>query len=110
VVHDRALTQAFIAAMEAGRGALRQRQGEAALSIFDVAAALRPESPGPQLARAQALADAGRRQDAVRALRRAVELGLSPADLARALESNDAFAKLRADPDVRALVAAPGQR
>jgi predicted Zn-dependent protease len=105
VVYDRALTQAFIAAMEAGRGALRQRQGDSALSLFDVAAALRPDSPGPQLARAQALADAGRRQDSVRALRRALELGASPADVERALGSSDALAKLRDDKDVRALLA-----
>ena len=104
VVYDRALTQAFIAAMEAGRGALRERRSEAALSLFDVAAALRPESPGPQLARAQALAEAGRRHDTVRALRRAVELGSSPCELERVLGSSDSLAKLRNDEDVRALL------
>jgi predicted esterase len=107
VVYDRALTQAFIAAMEAGRGALRQRHGESALALFEVAATLRPESPGPQLARAQGLAEAGRRQDAVRALRRATELGSSAADLERALAQNESLAKLRDDKDVRTLLAAP---
>jgi predicted esterase len=106
VIYDRALTQAFVAAMEAGRGALRQRHAESALALFDVAATLRQDSPGPQLARAQALADAGRRQDAIKALRRATELGSSPADLERALGSNDALAKLRDDKDVRELLTA----
>jgi predicted esterase len=106
VVYDRALTQAFIAAMEAGRGALRQRHGESAVALFEVAATLRPDSPGPQLARAQALADAGRLKDAVRALRRASELGSSSADLERVLAQNESLAKLRDDKDVRELLTA----
>jgi hypothetical protein len=77
-----------------------------ALGLFEIAGTLRPEAAQPQLGRAQAQAGAGRKSDAVRLLRRAVELGLSPQDLARALETNDAFAKLRGDADVVALLTA----
>jgi len=106
LVYERALSQVYIQAMEAARGALRQQRTEAALDLFGIAGTLRPETPQPQLGRAQAQAAAGRKPDAVRSLRRALELGLSPQDLARVLESNDAFAKLRGDPDVAALLTA----
>jgi predicted esterase len=106
LVYERALSQVYIQAMEAARGALRQERTEAALDLYGVAGTLRPEAPQPQLGRAQAQAAAGRKPDAVRSLRRALELGFSPQDLARVLESNDAFAKLRGDPDVTALLAA----
>jgi predicted esterase len=105
LVYERALSQAYIQSMEAGRAALRQERTDSALDLFAVAGTLRPESPQPQLGRAQAQAAGGRKNEAVRALRRALELGLLPQDLARVLE-NDAFAKLRADPDVAALVGA----
>jgi predicted esterase len=107
LVYERALSQVYIQSMEAGRGALRQERTDSALDLFAVAGTLRPEAPQPQLGRAQAQAAAGRKREAVRALRRALELGLSPQDLARVLDTNDAFAKLRADADVRALLAAP---
>jgi hypothetical protein len=92
--------------METARGALRRERTDSALELFGIASTLRPEAPQPQLGRAQAQAAAGRKPDAVRSLRRALELGLSPQDLARVLESNDAFAKLRGDPDVAALLTA----
>jgi predicted esterase len=104
VVYERALSQVYVQAMEAARGALRQERTESALDLFGIAGTLRPETPQPQLGRAQAQAAAGRKSDAVRSLRRALELGLAPQDLARVLESNDAFAKLRGDPDVAALL------
>ena len=106
LAYERARSQVYVGAMETARGALRQGQPDSALALFEIAAALRPDLPPPQLGRAQALASAGRKQDAVRALRRAVELGLAPAELARALETNDVLAKLRDEPDVRALLAA----
>jgi len=106
LVYERALSQVYIQAMEAARGALRQERTESALDLFGIAGTLRPEAPQPQLGRAQAQAAAGRKPDVVRSLRRALELGFSPRDLARVLEGNDAFAKLRSDPDVAALLAA----
>jgi len=109
LVYERSLTEVFIAAMETGRNALRQGQTNAALELFQIASTLRPEAPSPFLARAQAQALAGRKQDTVRALRRALELGLTREELARLLESNDAYAKLRGDPDVLALLASPRQ-
>jgi predicted esterase len=105
LVHERALSQVYIQAMEAARGALRQQRTDSALELFEIAGTLRPQAPQPQLGRAQAQAAAGRKADAVRSLRRALELGLSPQDLARALDGNEAFAKLRDDPDVAALLA-----
>ena len=106
LAYERARSQVYVGAMETARGALRQGQPDSALALFEIAAALRADLPPPQLGRAQALASAGRKQDAVRALRRAVELGLAPAELSRALETNDVLAKLRDEPDVRALLAA----
>ncbi len=93
--------------MEAAREALRQDRAGSALELFEIAGTLRPDAPPPQVGRAQAQAAAGRRQEAVVALRRAVDLGLSPSELARILDSNDAFAKLRDDPEVRSLLAPP---
>jgi dienelactone hydrolase len=106
LVYERALSQLYVHAMETARGALRQAETESALDLFEVAGTLRPEAPQPQLGRAQAQAAAGRKADAVRSLRRALERGLTPQDLARVLESNDAFARLRGDPDIVALLAA----
>jgi hypothetical protein len=103
IVYERALSQAFVGAMEGARGALREKRTLAALSLFDVAATLRPQAPGPQAGRAQAQALAGRRSDAVKSLRRAVELGLPPAELRRLLDL-DAFAELRGDPELGALL------
>lgn len=107
LVYERALSQVYILAMETARGALRQERTDSALDLFEIASTLRPEAPQPQLGRAQAQAAAGRKPDAVRSLRRALELGLSPQELARVVDTNDAFAKLRADADVRALLAPP---
>ena len=107
LVCERALSQVYIQAMETARGALRQERTDSALDLFEIASTLRPEAPQPQLGRAQAQAAAGRKRDAVRSLRRALELGLSPQDLARVVDTNDAFAKLRADAAVRALLAPP---
>ena len=109
LVYERALSQVYIQAMETARGALRQERTDSALDLFEIASTLRPEAPQPQLGRAQAQAAAGRKPDAVRSLRRALELGLTPQDLARVLETNEAFAKLRSDPDVVALLAAAPQ-
>jgi hypothetical protein len=108
IAHERALLQGFVTAMEAGRGALREKRTLAALSLFDVAATLRPQAPGAQAGRAQAQALAGRRSDAVKSLRRAVELGLPPAELRRLLDL-DAFAGLRGEPELGALLDAAGQ-
>jgi tetratricopeptide (TPR) repeat protein len=107
LVYERALSQVYIQAMETARGALRQERTDSALDLFEIASTLRPEAPQPQLGRAQAQAAAGRKPDAVRSLRRALELGLSPQDLARVVDTNDAFAKLRTDADVRALLVPP---
>jgi tetratricopeptide (TPR) repeat protein len=107
LVYERALSQVYIQAMEAAREALRQDRTGSALELFEIAGTLRPEAPPPQVGRAQAQAAAGRRQEAVLALRHAVELGLSPPELTRILESNDAFAKLRDDPELRSLVTTP---
>jgi tetratricopeptide (TPR) repeat protein len=109
LVYERALAQVFIEAMESGRNALRQGHTDSALELFEIASALRPEAPAPLVARAQAQTLAGRRQEAVRALRRALELGLAPEELARVIESNDAFARLRGDPEIFALLKAPQQ-
>jgi len=107
LVYERALSEAYIGAMEAARSALRQQQTESALELYWIAATLRPEAPQPLLGRAQAEAVAGKRQDAVRSLRRAVELGASPTELSRLVETNDAFVKLRDDKELRALLAPP---
>jgi len=107
LVYERALSQAFIQAMEGGREALRTGRTDPARELFDIAATLRPDSPGPHLGRAQAMAKAGRRQESVQDVRRAVELGLAPAELANLLATNDALASLRDDPDIRALLAEP---
>ena len=109
LVYERALSQVFIQAMEAARDALRRGQTDSARELFEIAATLRPEAPSPHLGRAQAMAMAGRKQEPVQDLRRALELGLAPAELASLLESNDAFAKLRDDPDVRVLLNGPRQ-
>ena len=107
LVYERSLSESYIGAMEAARGAARQQETESALELYGIAAALRPEAPQPLLGRAQAQAAAGRKQDAVHSLRRAVALGASPAELSRLVETTDAFAKLRDDPELRALLAAP---
>jgi predicted esterase len=109
LVYERALTQAYVGTMEAAHGALRRRQPEAALDLFAVAATLRREAAGPLVGRAQAEAVAGRKAEAVRALRRAVELGLQPSELARLVESSDELAGLRGDADLLALVNASAQ-
>ena len=109
LVYERALSQVYIQAMEAARGALRQERTDSALELFEIAGTLRPEAPQPQLGRAQAESAAGRKREAITALRRAVELGLSASDLARVLDSNEAFARLRDDAEVRSLLAAPAK-
>jgi hypothetical protein len=92
--------------METARGAPAGADGLGSTSSRSPARAA-AQAPQPQLGRAQAQAAAGRKPDAIRSLRRALELGLSPQDLARVVDTNDAFAKLRADADVRALLAPP---
>jgi predicted esterase len=107
---ERALGGAFVQVMEEGQGLLREKRGDAALGYFDVGATLRPEASGPHVQRARAYALDGKKDDALRALRRATELGLERADLARALETQVEFAALRGDPGVRELTATPSPK
>ncbi len=98
LVLERALGGVYIASMEAGLAVLRAKRGEAASVLFEVASTLRPEARWPHLQRARALASVGHKNDAIRALRRALELGFDPTALAGFVETNGELAALRGDP------------
>jgi dienelactone hydrolase len=100
----RAAGEVFAQAVEGGQESLRADRPEAALLMFEVASAVRPDAYGPHLQRARAFARRGKPKDVVRALRRASELGADGAILARFVEGQPELSALKSEPGVRELL------
>jgi dienelactone hydrolase len=94
-VSERAFTQVSARLFEAGDHARREKDYPLAILEFELWAKLLPTQPFPHYHLARTHSLAGRKKDALRALRRAVELGFNRPD---ALHHAD-FAPLHADPD-----------
>lgn len=99
---ERAFAQVSARLYEAGDQARRERDFPLAILDFELWAKLIPAQPFPHYHLARTHAQAGKKKDALRTLRRAVELGfnrpeaLSHEDFA-SLQADPEFAKLRAE-------------
>ena len=106
-VYRRALSGVFIGAVEAGEGSLDAKSYSLAAEYFQLASDANPESGGVLQALARAEALANDRKAALQALHRAREKSKDLPAFSAWLNQEPAFAKLREDPQFRALVATP---
>jgi dienelactone hydrolase len=94
-VTERCFTQVSARLFEAGDHARREKDYPLAVLEFDLWAKLIPTQPFPHYHLARTHSLAGKKKDALRALRRAVELGFNRPDAL----AHDDFAPLHSDPD-----------
>jgi hypothetical protein len=106
-VYRRALTGVFIAATEFGEESLTAKKFAIAKDYFQLATDAYPDSVGALEGLATARAFDGDRKGTLEALRRAKEKSKDVAAFAVWLNQEPAFAKLREDPQFRALLANP---
>ncbi|HKD86526.1 MAG TPA: hypothetical protein VKB58_17390 [Terriglobales bacterium] len=106
-VDRRALSGVFIAAAELGEESLDEKDFALAKGYFQLAADANPDSVGILKALATARALDSDRGGALEALQRAKQKSADPAAFSAWLSGEPAFAKLREDPQFRALLANP---
>ena len=100
-VTERSFTQVSARLFEAGDHARREKDYDLALIHFEVWSTLLPAQPAPSYHLARTWAAAGKKKNALRALRNAVALGLSrPESLA-----HEDFASLQSDGEFQKLLA-----
>jgi dienelactone hydrolase len=102
-VYKRALAGVFVAAMEAGNGALEEKRLPTAMRLYGVATQAKPDSQWAwkQLAVACALAD--KKKDALNALRKGRELASDKPAFAEWLRSEPSFEGLRSSAEFQGL-------
>jgi len=103
-VYKRALGGVFIGAIEAGNGALEQKRYAPAIRLYEIATLAKPDSAWAweQLAIANALA--GKKKDALNALRKARDLATDKAAFGKWLQSESSFEILRSSAEFRSLL------
>ena len=89
--------------MEAGSPRLDRKDLAVARIYFELAAEARPEIPWPHVSLARCLLRMGKTREAVQAIERATDAGLSSQDLANLEAQRGDFATLAADPAYRKL-------
>ena len=103
-VYRRALSGVFIGAAEFGDEAMEAKDYAAAKEYFELACDANPDSAGALQALAKARALDSDRKGSLEALRRARQRVKDPAAFSAWLSQEPAFAKLREDPQFRALM------
>jgi hypothetical protein len=106
-VYRRALTGVFIATAEFGEESLTAKNFAVAKDFFQLATDAHPDSVGALEGLATARAFDGDRKGTLEALHRAKEKSKDLAAFSAWLNQEPAFAKLREDPQFRALLANP---
>lgn len=96
VVHKRAAAHVTALIYESAEQAARKPDLKLAVELFDICSELVPKSPGPHYQLARLHARAGKHKDALRALARAADLGLT------------GRGRIAAEPDLAALREDPG--
>ena len=99
----RALSGILINAYESGEDALLAKDPGLALIYFEMAAEISPPSPGPEIGVARASAQAGKKKEALQALKRAIQKGIKPSEIAELLVQDESFARWKDDEDFRQL-------
>jgi tetratricopeptide (TPR) repeat protein len=103
-IYKRAQAGVFILAMEAGNTSLDEKNFVAAMRLYDLAAQTRPDSEWAWNQLAVACASAGKKKDAISALRKGRELATDKTAFARWLKSEPAFESLESAPQVQPMV------
>ncbi len=106
-IERRALAGVFIAAGELGDQSLAAGNFSAAKGYFQLASDANPESAGALQELAKAMALDNDRKGSLKALRRAKDVSKDPGAFSAWLNQEPAFAKLREEPQFRALLANP---
>lgn len=102
-VLKRALAGVFVAAMEAGNGALEEKRFVTAIRLYGVATQAKPDSQWAWNQLAAACALAGKKKDALDALRKGRELAPDKPAFAKWLRSEPSFETLRSSPEFAGL-------
>jgi len=103
-IYKRALAGVFIGAMEAGNTSLEEGNFVAAMRLYDLAAQARPASEWAWNQLAVACASAGKKKDAIGALRKGHELATDKAAFAKWFRSEPALESLASAPEVQPLL------
>jgi dienelactone hydrolase len=101
-VVERSFTQVSARLYEAGDHARHEKDFPLAVLEFELWAKLIPTQPFPHYHLARTYSAAGKKKDALKALRKAVELGFNRPDAL----AHDDFASLQSDPEFQKLLAA----
>jgi len=103
-VYQRALGGVFIGAIEGGSGALDQKNYESAVRFYGIATQAKPDSEWAWRQFSVASALAGKKKDAVKALRKTHDLAADKAAFARWLQSEPAFEAIKSSTEFEALL------